>query len=250
MNEFVLLPPSESKRPGGHREVVPGFFDPILTSARRSVLSGLRTTLREADPSQLQRVLSARGPLLERSITTTRSVVSGRSLVLPSWLRYEGVVWSHLDPSTLRPLQRRRLLVPNALYGLSRGDDLISDYRLTFKVSLASIGPLARWWRPHISEALATMAPARLVNMLPHEHSGAVELVDQSRHHVVNVRFESFDGKAVVGHDAKGVKGVAARHVLDFGVETLPDFEWRGWHTRTMIDGFAIRAPRERRSAD
>lgn len=198
---LVLVPPSEGKAPGGRGAWSPasGSFGPAL-GERRAVVAGV-------------------------------AGVAGPSL--PAWRRFTGVVWKHLDPVTLPPDARRRLVVPNALLGLCRGDDPVPEFRLKFTVSLPGTGRLDRWWRPALTEALArTRGP--IVDLLPQEHAAAVGLPEGR---VVRVRF---GGR---GHDAKAVKGTVARAVLLGGIGALEGFTWQGWRAEPGAGGVVVVPP-------
>jgi cytoplasmic iron level regulating protein YaaA (DUF328/UPF0246 family) len=198
---LVLVPPSEGKASGGRGRWRPesGTFGADLGARRRQVVDAL-----DVD-----------GP------------------ALPAWQRFTGVVWKHLDPATLPPAARQRLVVPNALLGLCRGHDPVPEFRLKFSVSLPALGRLDRWWRPALTEAIGrTRGP--IVDLLPLEHAAAVDLPERR---VVRVRF---GGR---GHDAKAVKGLVARAVLLEGVDALDGFAWQGWTASPTDEGVFVTPP-------
>ena len=220
------------------------MFDDQLAPARASVRDALSILLVNGSPEELARVFRARGALLERARDATRGLIEGSAPTLPVWARYSGVVWTHLDPLTLRAAQRRRLLVPSGLYGVSAGDDHIADFRLAMKVSLAGIGPLSSFWRPNLGRALEDMNGATFVNLLTQEHDAALAANSALAARMVKVRFLRHGGERVVGHDAKAAKGVVARRVLERGVDALEDFRWRGWRGQRVDGHFEVRSER------
>ncbi len=248
MGLHVLIPPSEGKAHGGLRASTKGSLDATLGAARRTVRSALAETLTDATPALQTRVLGVRGALLERAVVATDQITRGRAPVLPAWQRYEGVVWQHLDPATLRAAQRRRILVPSALYGLTTAEDAIADYRLKFDVRLDGIGRLDDFWRRALTDAIvAFVSKGPVVNLLPAEHDRALDRGELSRRcDVVTVRFMSASGAGAAGHAAKAVKGVVARTLIQEGVGALEGFSWAGWTSRRVADGYAVRAPRGR----
>lgn len=241
---YILLPPSESKEPGGRGEAAPGIFDGPLATQRDEVLRALRETLRAASPERVARVLNVRGQNLERAEETTRQLLAGTAPLLPAWQRFDGVVWKHLDPASLREGQRRRLLVPSGVYGLSSGTDQIADFRLTMKVSLDGLGNLATFWRTALTAQLESLAPAQLVSVLPKEHAAAIGASEILSRRLVTVSFLHHDGQGVAGHDAKAVKGVVARRIVQEGLNAVEGFEWRGWRGRVHRGEYLVRAPR------
>ena len=236
---YVLLPPSESKEPGGRFRAAPGFFDESLNEARANVRSALASLLAE-----VSRVLKVRGPLLERALASSELIVSGAAPTLPAWLRYSGVVWSHLDPASLSGAQRRRVLIPSGLYGLSCGTDEVADYRLTMKTPLVGLGNVTTFWRPSVTRALADLSNATFVDLLPQEHAAVIGVDERLSARTVRVSFLRHGGEGVAGHDAKAVKGVLARRILIDGVDAVEGFRWKGWHGRVHHGRFEVRAPR------
>lgn len=242
---FVLLPPSQGKAEGGRRRTGHGRFDDTLVTEREQVARALKDFLDDASPSELAATFGARGPLLDRTVSAARAFVVGDAPLLPAWRRYQGVVWNYLSPETLTPSARRRILVPSGLYGLVAGEDPIVDYRLRMSTSLAGLGGLARFWRPHVTSALLdATARAAIVNLLPHEHAASIEWarIEQQRR-VLNVRFVAADESKAVGHDAKAIKGELAGAVLRDGLAAFDVPKRLGWTIERRGDVVFARAP-------
>jgi cytoplasmic iron level regulating protein YaaA (DUF328/UPF0246 family) len=235
---IVLLPPSEGKAPGGTRtwSYDDGAFG-ALAERRARVTEAL-----VADLADRKRLFGTDGPLADRAVDAVRSVAASAAPVLPAWRRFTGVVWEHLDPATLAPAARRRIVVPSAQLGLTRGDDPVPDFRLKFSVAPTGLGRLDRWWRPELTAALArTRGP--IVDLLPNEHAAALDLGSLGRRRVVRVSFVANGGSSAVGHAAKAVKGVVARAVLVDGIDALDGFRWGGWQARMAGDDVLVSAP-------
>ena len=231
---YILLPPSEGKAEGGTKTKRIGSFDDALGPKRQKVLEALASIIDVGDERLTSRTLNARGAIALRAVSSLREMVLGDPVLLPAWRRFNGVVWTNLDPRTLEASQRRRILVPSGMYGLSCATDLVADFRLKMNVNLAPMGNLARYWRPEVSEVLAQrLNRSTVVNLLPKEHAASI---DWERIRAVSklfdVSFVTRDGAQSVGHDAKAVKGVLARELLTNGVGILEDFRWRGWISR------------------
>jgi uncharacterized protein len=170
--------------------------------------------------------------------------LAGTAPVLPAWRRYLGVVWHHLDPATLSPARRRRLLIPSGLYGVSQGTDPIADYRLTMNTSLPGLGNVAAFWRSSLTETLARTR-GEVVSLLPSEHAGAFAWDDPRLvGRVEHVDFVDASGTGAAGHEAKAAKGVVARTILERGSEALGDLTVDGWTTRRNDRGWLVVAPR------
>ncbi len=242
---FVLLPPSEGKELGGSRVTSVGSFDDALGSQRLDVIDALASKLSKLSPTQLQRTFNATGPLLERAIASTRALADGTAPTLPAWRRFVGVVWEHLDPQTLEAAHRRRLLIPTSIYGVTTGQDQIADFRLKMNIAVGNLGTTATYWRPRVSNVLCDhVRRATVVHLLPKEHAASVNLASL-RHvcDVVPVTFVDAESIAMVGHDAKAVKGILARSLLTEGIGALWEFEWNGWRAQRRDEGVRIVAP-------
>lgn len=235
---IVLLPPSEGKATGGRRswDAGAGAFGSLADHRLRVAAAVI------AEVDQPRRLFGTEGPLAERAVDAALALAAGAAPSLPAWRRFTGVVWEHLDPATLRPAARHRIVVPSAQLGLCRGDDPVPDFRLKFSVSLEGMGRLDRWWRAPLT---ATLARTRgtIVDLLPNEHAAALDLAALRPGRVLPVRFVAADGGGAAGHAAKAAKGVLARTVLLHGLDALPRFSWHGWRASPSGDGFVVRAP-------
>ena len=244
---FILIPPSEGKAAGGSKEHQEGTFDEVLAVPRQKVLKALKEALRSSSPKELEKILGVRGPLLERAVEATSELVRGKAGLLPAYQRYSGVVWTHLDPATLSKSQRKHILIPSGVYGITTGQDLIGDYRLKMDVSVKDVGNVAKFWKPYLSQELAEFVKkSTVVNLLPSEHAKAVDFAYlETVAEVVNIEFTTADGSGAAGHDAKAVKGVVGRLVLTQGLEALADFSWNGWHSLRSSQSWKITAPKK-----
>jgi len=245
---LVLVPPSEAKTPGGTARANIGPFDAALGDDRRRVIEALIGALDSSDLRRREIMLNARGPLMERALESTRQLADERVPRLAAWQRYSGVVWSHLDAATLETSQRRRILVPSSLYGVTTAEDRIADFRLKMNIGVAPLGTMSRFWKPKVTPAVAAHAKrSTIVNLLPLEHEAAIDLGELARvRRVIRVQFIDGEGGTTVGHDAKAVKGILARTLLVDGLEALSTFAWQGWRSVPVGDAFQIISPPQR----
>jgi cytoplasmic iron level regulating protein YaaA (DUF328/UPF0246 family) len=242
---LVLVPPSQSKSSGGRIRRRAGVFDEVLGESRGRVVSALSEFVARASPKELEVAFNARGPLLERALEATTRVTLATAPLAPAWQRYEGIVWNHVDPASLPPALRRRILIPSGLYGLLSSEDPIADYRLRMNVRLKPLPSLAHYWRPIVTPLLHERAKnTTIVNFLPQEHAASIDFRSLAEsHEVINVLFVTNDERKAVGHDAKAVKGVLARHVLTEGLGSVESVQWQGWRVRRRGSDVVVTAP-------
>jgi cytoplasmic iron level regulating protein YaaA (DUF328/UPF0246 family) len=206
---FVLLPPSETKRPGGDGAPLDlaALTAPELTEARAEIAEALVTL---ADDVPASRTALGLSPKQDDEIERNAALWS--SPTVPALDRYTGVLYDALDVPTLSRAQRaragRRLAVGSALFGLVSADDPIPAYRLSAGSALPGLPPLRAVWKPVLGPVLA--ARDELVVDL---RSGAyAALAPVPGAVTVQVLSERADGaRSVVSHFNKAHKGRLAR---------------------------------------
>ena len=167
-----------------------------------------------------EKLLGVRGEHLLRAQSANSGLIGAPTL--PAWKRYTGVVWDHLDPSTLPAEARRRIVVVSGLLGLVRGDDPVPDYRLKMGANPAPLGKLSTWWRDDVTAALRSTVRRRLViDLLPQEHRAALDLAGMNG---VSLTLVDRSGKPG-GHFAKAATGDLARAILLDGAGVIDT--WR-----------------------
>ena len=182
---LVLLPPSEGKtQPERGEPVDLGSlaFAEELGTRRAELIDALDPGLREAPAAPAAEV-------------------------------YTGVLYGRLGLPELPAKARGRVLIASALWGAVRPDDRVPYYRLPPKEKLAGIGPLAKFWRPALAEAL----PDAEDELILDARSGAYAAMWKPRRAMLlAVRaFTEADGeRKAVSHMAKAVRGEVAKVLL------------------------------------
>jgi uncharacterized protein len=206
---LVLLPPSETKAPGGEGTPLDlaGLSAPELTPVRTELAEALVTLAGDVPAARAALGLSAR-----QDDEIARNAVLLDSPTLPAVERYTGVLYDALDIRSLTRAQRaradRRLAVGSALFGLVRGTDRIPAYRLSAGSSLPGLPTLRALWRPALGPVLAAVDD--LVVDLRSGSYAALAPVPGAV--TVDVLSERPDGtRAVVSHFNKAHKGRIAR---------------------------------------
>jgi cytoplasmic iron level regulating protein YaaA (DUF328/UPF0246 family) len=183
---LVLLPPSEGKaRPetGAPVDLDALAFAEELRDQREALLHALRQPLREAPAAPAAEV-------------------------------YTGVLYGRLRLSELPAEARGRVLIASMLWGFVRPDDRIPNYKLPPKEKPDEIGPLAKYWRVALREAMPDEEGDLIVDM----RSGAYTAAwTPARATLLAVRaFTESDGeRKAVSHMAKAVRGEVARVLLE-----------------------------------
>jgi cytoplasmic iron level regulating protein YaaA (DUF328/UPF0246 family) len=206
---LVLLPPSETKAPGGDGAPLDlaALSAPGLTPVRTQIAETLVKVSADAPAARAALGLS---PAQDDEIE--RNAALWTSPTMPALERYTGVLYDALDVPTMTRSQRaradRRLAVGSALFGLVRGEDRIPAYRLSAGSSLPGLPTLRALWKPALSPVLAA-ADELVVDLRSGSYAalapvpGAVTLA---------VLSERPDGtRSVVSHFNKAHKGRVAR---------------------------------------
>ncbi len=215
---LLLLPPSEGKtaptgRRGGPLALDRLSFADGLGPTRAAVLSALVATSREPDALEVLGV----PPTLGAEVARNPGLLTAP--VAPAASVYSGVLYEALDLATLDPAARRRayrwVIVASALFGALRLTDRIPAYRLSMKVNLPLLGPLAAVWRGPLAAELGPAAGRGLV-VDCRSSTYAAAWVPQGPAAARWVQV------AVPGatHQAKHTRGLVARLLCAAGVET------------------------------
>jgi cytoplasmic iron level regulating protein YaaA (DUF328/UPF0246 family) len=206
---LVLLPPSETKAPGGDGGPLDlgSLSFPSLTAVRTEVAEAL---VKLADDPPAARAALGLSPRQDDEIERNAALFTGPTL--PAVERYTGVLYDALAVGSLSRAQRARadarLAVGSALFGLVRAADRIPAYRLSAGSTLPGLPGLRSLWRPVLSPVLAG-ADELVVDL----RSGAyAQLAPAPEAVTLQVLTERPDGsRAVVSHFNKAHKGRVAR---------------------------------------
>jgi hypothetical protein len=206
---LVLLPPSETKSPGG--DGVPldlaALTAPELTPLRAELADVLVELAADVPAARTALGLS---PAQDDEITRNARLKTGPTL--PAVQRYTGVLYDALDVASMTRAQRaradRRLAIGSALFGVVRAGDPIPAYRLSAGSTLPGRPTLRTFWKPALTQVLTGIE--ELVVDLRSGSYAALAPVPGAV--TVQVLSEHGDGtRAVVSHFNKAHKGRLAR---------------------------------------
>ncbi|MDO5670957.1 MAG: peroxide stress protein YaaA [Corynebacterium sp.] len=201
---LIVLPPSETKAPGGSGPALDleGLSFPALNPTRSSLIDVL-SALEVDEALPVLKISEKLRPEAEANLALRTSPTT------PALHRYTGVLFDALSAPTLPDIAWERLAVGSALFGVVRAGDLIPRYRLSGGTKLDGRTMRSRWGRL-ITEALAE--EGFVVDL----RSGAYQQLGRVPG-AVTVRVEK-DGK-VVSHFNKHYKGELARVLASAPVE-------------------------------
>lgn len=163
---LILLPPSETKRPGGAsrpldlgRLALPG-----LTPEREEAVRALADL--SGDPAEAARVLGLR-PRQLGEIAVNAALPTAPTMAAVD--RYTGVLYDALSAASLDPAARRWLganaMIHSAPFGPVGALDPIPAYRLGAAASMPSLGPLRRHWASAVTAALEASGAAFVLDL-------------------------------------------------------------------------------------
>lgn len=210
---LILLPPSETKRPGGSGAPLDtaSLALPSLAAPRESVTAALVAL--SADGDAAARVLK----LSERQrgeIDVNRALRDAPTM--PAIDRYTGVLFDALDAASLGAPARRWLgahvLVHSAPFGPVAALDGIPAYRLAAGTALPGLPPLRRVWADAVTAALADLAPSFVLDLRSEAYAALGPVPASVSSAYVRVVTEGADGVArALNHFNKHAKGELVR---------------------------------------
>jgi cytoplasmic iron level regulating protein YaaA (DUF328/UPF0246 family) len=215
---LVLLPPSETKRPGGdegsHLDFAALSF-PQLTRPRRTAVDAVR---------RLSRNLQAATGALRLGGTQAAEVARNRviltSPVMPAIDRYDGVLYEGLDASSLTAGERafagRHVAIASAAFGITMALDPIPAYRLSHDSRLPGVA-LGRLWREPLGDLLAA-TEGLLVDLRSEAYASLGPLPVRDDAVFVRVVSEDTSGRRrALNHFNKKGKGEFVRALIQRG---------------------------------
>jgi cytoplasmic iron level regulating protein YaaA (DUF328/UPF0246 family) len=224
---LVLLPPSETKRPGG--DGPPLDLDalalPSLRAPREQVVAGLVAL--SADEQASARVLK----LSARRLHEVADNAALRSApTLPAVDRYTGVLFDALGAGTLdgpaRAWLGAHVLIHSAPFGPVGALDGIPAYRLAASTSVPGLPSLRRVWAEPVTTALREANPDFVLDLRSEAYAALGPVPAGVESAYVRVVAEGPDGAVrALNHFNKKAKGELVRVLAQAGarIRSRPD---------------------------
>ncbi|WP_285135824.1 peroxide stress protein YaaA [Microbacterium sp. lyk4-40-TSB-66] len=239
---LVLLPPSETKRPGG--EGAPLDLDrlafPTLREPREAVVDALVALSADEDAAARVLKLSARR---RHEIADNAALRTGPTMAAVD--RYTGVLYDALDAASLdgeaRAWLGAHVAIQSAPLGPVGALDRIPTYRLAAGTSLPGVASLRRVWADAVRAAVAARTPDFVLDLRSEAYVALGPLPSTVASAYIRVVTPTPGGAArALNHFNKHAKGAfvrsLARHRPSIGdVDDLrASAESMGW---TIVDG-------------
>ncbi|MFT4157144.1 MAG: peroxide stress protein YaaA [Microbacterium sp.] len=209
----ILLPPSETKHPGGSGAPlsIEGLALPSLAAQRHAVVDALVGLAADEDASSAVLGLSARQAGEVQHNRMLRSAAT-----MPAVDRYTGVLFDALDATSLTSGSRRWLgahvWIHSAPFGPVSALDQIPAYRLSAGTSLPGLGALRRHWADATTMAISQEHPAFVLDLRSEAYVALGPVPAQVPS--VYVRVVTEQGRAL-NHFNKKSKGLLVRALAE-----------------------------------
>lgn len=211
---LVVLPPSETKTPGGNPATSLALDDlsfPLLNPLREELLTELQALSRDEDAAAKALGL---GPKSRSDLE--RNVALWSSPLLPAIERYTGVVYDAVGLESLE-LPAKRFLwdhvaIFSALFGLIRASDPIPAYRLSWDSALPG-GKLGPRWREQAAALWAGISDF-VIDLRSEGYQQLAPVPEDSGVYVALTQSGPRGKRAALGHANKTVKGRLVRSIV------------------------------------
>ncbi|MCC4909670.1 YaaA family protein [Microbacterium sp. cx-59] len=214
---LLLLPPSETKRPGGTGAPwAAGRLALPALDARRAQARDALVAL-SADPEVAARVLKL-GPKQRGEIEVNAALRGAPTM--PAVDRYTGVLYDALSAPTRGAEARRWLgdhvLIHSAPFGPVGALDPLPAYRLGASASVPGLPPLRRLWADAVTAALAEVGPPFIVDLRSEAYVGLGPVPPGVPSVFVRVVADGPGGTTrALNHFNKHAKGALVRELAD-----------------------------------
>jgi cytoplasmic iron level regulating protein YaaA (DUF328/UPF0246 family) len=241
---LILLPPSETKRPGGAGISIDklAIIWAALDPARDQLIAALEKLCQDSEKAAKALKL---GKNSRAEVAKNLAIMT--SPTMPALHRYTGVLYQALDANSLSPkalkLAGERLFIQSALFGLLPALEQIPDYRFSASSKLPGINLIQVWTSAH--EAVWPRMVGPILDMRSSEYQMLNPIPKEREQYQVEVFSE--DGK-MLNHFNKKSKGLFVRAALENDLTDISQVAQVGAQAglRTEVEGRKLKlfAPR------
>lgn len=232
----ILLPPSETKRPGGTGTPLDlrGLALPELHDERSAVVDALVDLAGDENTARSVLKLSARqlGDIEHNRMLR-------RAATMPAVDRYTGVLFDALDAATLSAASRRWLgahvWIHSAPLGPLGALDPIPAYRLAAGTSLPGLPALRRHWAEATQRAIEQEAPPFVLDLRSEAYVALGPVPASVPSVYVRVVTDDEGGSRALNHFNKKSKGLLVRELAETRPKIASRRSLRSWAERRGI---------------
>ena len=210
---FILLPPSETKRPGGGGKSLATEWKlsfPELDETRKQLAHALRDLAADAAATAVALKL---GPKQQDEVGINAALFDAPTM--PAIERFTGVLYDAVDIDTIdrrgREFLNSRVLIQSALFGLVRATDHIPAYRLSFDSRIPGVSPLKNVWAT-TSQGILNEHAGLILDLRSEGYAALTPLPERDNAYFVRAVGRTPDGTLrQLNHFNKKGKGVFVR---------------------------------------
>jgi cytoplasmic iron level regulating protein YaaA (DUF328/UPF0246 family) len=236
---LILLPPSETKRPGGVGISIDkaAIIWAALDEARDQLIAALEKLSKDSEAATKALKLGKNGT---KELKKNLQLLS--SPTMPALERYSGVLYDAIGYYSLSQaaLERahQKLFIQSALFGLVPAMEKIPDYRFSANSRIEGIDLRKLWVRAH--EAVWPRMVGPILDMRSADYRELNPVPVDKDSYLLEVL--SHDGKAL-NHFNKKAKGQFVRAALEIGLEGKSDLKKiaKSAGFRAELDGSLVR---------
>ena len=236
---LILLPPSETKRPGGvgisidKLAIIWAALDP----ARDQLITGTQKVC--SNPKKAAETFKL-GPKSLGDLEANKNLMTAPTM--PAIERYAGVLFDALDYKSLDEVAKTRvseqLFIQSALFGLLPATEQIPYYRFSATTKLPKLKLRELWTEAH--KAVWPRLTKPILDMRSKSYAQLNPIPNELESYELDVFDET--GKAL-NHFNKKAKGLFVRAAMTHGIETVNDLPRiaKAANLKVEIDGSSVR---------